>query len=78
MIRSMTAENKTNLNLLSPKNGQNILKQFVASYQRIVWECLTILWGWNKFEKVRKVITKNIDMSDPSSKLTVTNALEKI
>ena len=29
-----------------PKNWSNTLKQFFGESQRIVWVCLTILWGW--------------------------------
>ena len=28
------------------KNWSNSLKQFVSFPRRIVWVCLTILWGW--------------------------------
>ena len=36
------------LNPLSfnPTKWSNTLKQFVGNSQRIVWVCLTILWGW--------------------------------
>ena len=30
----------------SPIKWSNILKQFVGNSRRIVWVCLTILWGW--------------------------------
>ena len=34
---------------LNPTNWSDIPKQFVGCYQRIVWVCLTILWGWHSF-----------------------------
>ena len=30
----------------NPIKWSNTLKQFLASSRRIVWVCLTILWGW--------------------------------
>ena len=42
------------INPLSDKRTKwsNILKQFVGNSRRIVWVCLTILWGWA--ERVNK------------------------
>ena len=31
----------------TPQNGQTHSQQFVGFYQRIIWECLTILLGWS-------------------------------
>ena len=33
-------------NHTNPTKWSNTLKQFVDNSWRIVWECLTILWGW--------------------------------
>ena len=30
----------------TPQNGQTHLNNLSAKCRRIVWECLTILWGW--------------------------------
>ena len=30
----------------NPTKSSNTLKKFVGNSQRIVWMCLTILWGW--------------------------------
>ena len=30
----------------NPTKSSNTLKKFVGNSQRIVWLCLTILWGW--------------------------------
>ena len=31
---------------VNPPKWSNTLKQFVGYYRRIVWVCLTFLWGW--------------------------------
>ena len=38
---------KTVLTLYNPTKWPNSLKLFVGNSRRIVWVCLTILWGWN-------------------------------
>ena len=37
----------------NPTKWSNKLKQFVSNSRRVVWVCLTILWGWGlkEFEK---------------------------
>ena len=48
-IKTQTNTNKyITLNLLkaNPTKWSNTLKQFVGCCRRIVWVCLSILWGW--------------------------------
>ena len=37
----------------------NILKQYVGNFRRIVWVCLTILWGWRLKVKLTQAILIN-------------------
>ena len=43
----------------NPTNWSNTLKQFVGICRRIVWVCLTILWGWrlNGYTNARRHIS---------------------
>ena len=53
----------------SPTKWWNTLKQFVGNSWRIVWVCLTILWGWcflnpsNLFEENQNDITQSCQMN---------------
>ena len=75
-IRFVSTWNKRKVNPLSanPTKWSNTLKQFVGNSRRIVWVCLTILWGW----RFKSYWSDTVSFKIPIIKWYISGILNKI